>query len=318
MSACFYGRHGASFVSEAAAVILMYHRISEVGADRSLLSVPPAEYRAQMKYLRDADFRVLSLEELAVGLRMEMLPPRAVALTFDDGYLDSLTTVSVVLAEYQMPAAFFVVTAMHERPHEFWWDALERAFDGERRLPERLEVTLTNLRLSLRTSTADERGVARDRIKRTFFKLSREEREDIVDFLLRWSGAGQRGTSVSRAMTAAEIRTLVRIPGMSVGSHTVNHLHLPSQRPIVKFSELVESKRSLEQLLDRDITTLSYPYGAFDAETVAMARGSGYRCAVSTGSAALVTGSDVFGLPRIAVRSGDDLPARLQRIFRFG
>jgi peptidoglycan/xylan/chitin deacetylase (PgdA/CDA1 family) len=279
------------------------------------LCVPPDEFRGQMQHLSDAHYNVVALEELVEGMRRGSLPPRAVALTFDDGYLDSLTAAAVVLAEYRLPASFFVVTAMHERPHEFWWDALERALGDRSEVPERLELKLAGEDLVLPTANADERRAARERVKRGFYSLTQQSRDEIVAAIVGWSGAGQPPATNSRAMNASEIQALDRVPGMNIGSHTVNHLLLPAQSRDIKYRELADSKRSLEKLLGRDVSTLCYPYGGVDAETALLAREAGYTCAVSTGNLPVTADSDVFVIPRVAVRAGDDLCRRLQDYF---
>ena len=48
------------------------------------------------------------------------------AITFDDGYVDNLTTASPILTSLNLPATFFVTTGHTGRAQEFWWDELHR------------------------------------------------------------------------------------------------------------------------------------------------------------------------------------------------
>src|SRR4051812_23337545 len=52
--------------------------------------------------------------ETAVGALAEgrSLPPRAVALTFDDGYRDNLTVAVPMLQQLELPATFFLVPGL--------------------------------------------------------------------------------------------------------------------------------------------------------------------------------------------------------------
>jgi peptidoglycan/xylan/chitin deacetylase (PgdA/CDA1 family) len=292
----------------------MYHRVSETGAKREMLCIPPGEFAAQMAYLK-REFNVLALEDLVRHLARNRLPPRSIALTFDDGYLDSLTAAAPVLEACGLPATFFVVTTMHERPREFWWDALERALGNDRELPARLELRISGRTLSLSTFTSSERRIARMRLTLEMYEMSQEETDKVVELLLRWSGEGKPSAKDPRTLSADEIRRLDVIPGMSVGSHTANHLLLPALTRDVKNREIIESKRSLEKLLDREVTSLCYPYGRADSETVVAARDAGYQYAVRTGNASATSRSDALAIPRIAVRAGDDISARLQAVF---
>jgi peptidoglycan/xylan/chitin deacetylase (PgdA/CDA1 family) len=88
--------------------ILTYHSIDESG---SVISTRPAVFRAQMDFLAGAGFAVASLRELTENLRAGCpLPPRAVAMTFDDGYRNFLTEAFPALARHGFTATVFVVT----------------------------------------------------------------------------------------------------------------------------------------------------------------------------------------------------------------
>ena len=87
--------------------VLLYHRVEEMSGVHDL-SVPPALFEAQLAWLR-SECAVLPLETLLES-PPESLPPRAVALTFDDGYVDNLSTVVPLLQHYEVPATFFLTT----------------------------------------------------------------------------------------------------------------------------------------------------------------------------------------------------------------
>ena len=71
--------------------ILYYHyiRVNPNPGDRVGfgLSTPPTVFRAQMQYLADQGFHVISLHQAVVAVKSHGgLPTRPVVLTFDDGY----------------------------------------------------------------------------------------------------------------------------------------------------------------------------------------------------------------------------------------
>lgn len=89
--------------------ILAYHGINTDAADH--LSVSPAQFAAQMAWLRERGARVVSLAEGIAQLRRDSDVGQLVALTFDDGYADFGEHAAPVLAKYSVPATLFIVTA---------------------------------------------------------------------------------------------------------------------------------------------------------------------------------------------------------------
>jgi peptidoglycan/xylan/chitin deacetylase (PgdA/CDA1 family) len=88
--------------------VLMYHKI----CDRTVpaLKVGTAEFRRQQETLA-ANYRVISLNDLADCVDGTVdLPPRAVLLTFDDGYENNFTNAYPILKEYNHRATIFVPT----------------------------------------------------------------------------------------------------------------------------------------------------------------------------------------------------------------
>jgi peptidoglycan/xylan/chitin deacetylase (PgdA/CDA1 family) len=116
--------------------ILMYHRINVVtpstpAASRPL-TVNPADFARQMEWLRRHGFRTITQRELFDALMCgRQLGPKAVMLTFDDGYRDTFFKASPVLARLGMHATAYVVSGRISGPDPSFltWpllDALER------------------------------------------------------------------------------------------------------------------------------------------------------------------------------------------------
>lgn len=101
-------------------VVLLLHRVTdEVPWDG--ITISTGFFRALCGLLRDR-YHVLPLAELCRRLRDGgPLPPRTVALTFDDCYRDNLAAAHV-LAEHGLPACFFIPTRYVGTDHVFEWD----------------------------------------------------------------------------------------------------------------------------------------------------------------------------------------------------
>ena len=92
--------------------ILTYHAI---GGDReggSRYVVPVRRFKRQMRWLSARGYVVIDLSELADCIREFRLPPaKAVVITFDDGYQDSVDLAVPILEQFGYPATFFLVSA---------------------------------------------------------------------------------------------------------------------------------------------------------------------------------------------------------------
>src|SRR5262245_55599655 len=92
--------------------IVAYHSIAN-DHDHLLrhLSLPVALFEQQLQYLERRGFQTVTLYDVHRYLRDgASLPPRAIALTFDDGYLDNWVYAFPLLKKYGMKATIFVAT----------------------------------------------------------------------------------------------------------------------------------------------------------------------------------------------------------------
>lgn len=101
-------------------LILAYHGVSasdEHEWDGSLY-IPPTLLRARFTALRDGGYRVLPLDEAVRRLYDGSLPPRAVAITFDDGAADFYSQARPLLEEFGYPATVYLTSyyALYQRP----------------------------------------------------------------------------------------------------------------------------------------------------------------------------------------------------------
>src|SRR5690606_37807585 len=93
-----------------AVAVLLYHRVADAPRDPQQLAVAPERFAAHLEVLA-ATCTPVALGEAAARLRSPRgLPPRAVAVTFDDGYRDNLHTAKPLLERHGVPATVFVAS----------------------------------------------------------------------------------------------------------------------------------------------------------------------------------------------------------------
>src|SRR5688572_23598104 len=87
--------------------VLMYHKVNDLWPNPT--TVPTAVFAEQMSLLGELGYTPVSLDAvLAHYLEGAPLPPRAVLLTFDDGYRDNLANALPILRRHGYPAVLFV------------------------------------------------------------------------------------------------------------------------------------------------------------------------------------------------------------------
>ena len=84
-------------------------------------------------------------------------------------------------------------------------------------------------------------------------------------------------------MTWDMLRDMAAVPGIEIGSHTLEHKSLSEIPEKEAWTSLVASKKILEEKLGREVKAISYPFGSFNEKIIEMARGAGYTygCAAS-------------------------------------
>jgi peptidoglycan/xylan/chitin deacetylase (PgdA/CDA1 family) len=295
----------------------MYHRIAEDPIDHWGLCVSPAHFEEQLQVLRRTR-RPVPLADFVRDLVAGTLQSDAVAVTFDDGYVDNLTAGKPRLAAADVPATVFLATGYIGRPGEFWWDELSRlvlAGHGPRNFE--LAIGGKALRIDLGTSAdAREGGTLQATSLKTrqsalkpiweaMRRLNDDERRSAIAQI--GSVLSDRGNNVDRgrAMTQEEVRVLASDGLVTIGAHTTTHPLLTELPYEACQSEIADSKSTCEALVGTTVVGFAYPYGDFDDKARKAVSAAGFAYACSTRHAPATEASDLLALPRIQICNWD-------------
>lgn len=97
--------------------VLMYHHIQEEKLAKKLgrtgLNVSPEWFDKHMQYLKDKQYNVLKIEDIADFVNgKKALPKKAVVITFDDAYEDNYLSAYPILKKYNFPATIFTPSGL--------------------------------------------------------------------------------------------------------------------------------------------------------------------------------------------------------------
>lgn len=86
----------------------MYH---EIGDGPNTLFVSVNSFRTQMEYLKVHGYRTITMAQAHEMLESGNIPPKTVAITFDDGYATFYKDALPILQEYNFTATVYVISS---------------------------------------------------------------------------------------------------------------------------------------------------------------------------------------------------------------
>jgi peptidoglycan/xylan/chitin deacetylase (PgdA/CDA1 family) len=288
--------------SDARAAILLYHRVAEPTSGSDGMCVAPERFSEQLQRL--TAHPVLGLDELAELARAQRVPAGAVALSFDDGYRDTLVEARPRLAACAIPATVFVTTGHVVSQRPFFWSELERLLEGPGPRPAQLTLSFADGARAWRTDTPQRRASVRRQIHHLIQPASPATIDGVLAELDAWAQA-QPPDDDARAMTIDELRTLAADPLITIGAHTVKHSNLGFQSAAAQREEIEQSRADLCDWLGSAPIGFSYPFGIpgvdLHASTRRLVAAAGFRYAVANQDGAVSARSDPYALSRYFV-----------------
>ena len=119
----------------------------------------------------------------------------------------------------------------------------------------------------------------------------------------------------SKFLNRQELIELSNISGATIGSHGHAHTHLAKMSSQDVTSDLKHSKDWLEQIVQKPVTTLSYPHGSYNDDVVRIASEIGFEFAATSKWGVFEVGTNKLEIPRIDIWSQDSRKVLQQKLF---
>lgn len=240
--------------------ILMLHHVRPWTprgfAPNRLLEVEPAFLDAALTRIRALGYDLVSMDEALHRIAAVEGRP-FVALTFDDGYVDTQTHALPILEKHAAPFTLYVTTGFAERTARLWWVELEEAI----RIRDAIVLDVGGRRIALPARTDEEKSNA----FATLYWMLRAGPEDrlLADIATLAGQAGIEAASIPARLCLDwdGIAALARHPLCTIGVHTLTHPMLAKHDDAFVRHELAESRRLIEMRIGLPARHLAYPVG---------------------------------------------------------
>lgn len=239
-------------------------------------------------------FNVLPMDEALARLKSGTLPPRAIVITFDDGYADNFTIACPILVRHGVRATFFVASGFLDGG--IMWNDIAReairGFDGD-------QIDLEWIGLGVcRVTTNVERLHLTEALLPKLKYLTPFGRRSALDRLVE-----QTRSIIPNDMMMSTAQLLaLQLAGMEIGGHTLDHPILAVIPEDDARQQMVDNRAHLTRLLGGTPRYFAYPNGRpeqdYQAVHARMAREIGYEAAFTTSYGSVGPESGLFELPR--------------------
>jgi peptidoglycan/xylan/chitin deacetylase (PgdA/CDA1 family) len=269
-----------------------------------------------MRYIR-ANFNVFSLHEY-VDMRMSgtPIPKCGVIVTFDDGYMDVYTNAFPILHHLQIPAVFFIALDFVDGSQVNWCDQI--AYVLKKTSKKGLELDGLG---KFHLDTLRKRRRAVEEIVDQLSPMEAEKRRRIIhEMILGLDVNGHFEDPCKLYVTPKQLREMSD-NGVEIGAHTLSHPNLRILDDSSLLNEVGESKRQLEQIVQKPVRMFAYPFGHkdyFDERVIDAVRQAGFYAACTTLYGSVSEDDDIYQLKRIPMFNHDGLnvfEAKLSGIF---
>jgi peptidoglycan/xylan/chitin deacetylase (PgdA/CDA1 family) len=311
---------------DRAVTIVMYHYVRKLEGSRfpAIKGLSVERFHRQLDYL-ESRYTFVGMDDLLASLSFagNPLPPKAVLLTFDDGYRDHFENVFPLLEARGIPGAFFP-PAQAILEHKVLdvnkiHFVLASGLDPDALLDRVLQtVHATAPEYPVQSKAAyleklggyhryDCREVAA--LKRLLqHELPESIRQPVVQSLFGEYVTADESAFASELYLSLDQIGCMRRHGMHIGGHGYAHAWLNHLAPEAQIREVDQTINFLAQWgVGSDRWTMCYPYGGYNDSLLQLLRARGCRLGLSVAArVADLNTDDYLALPRLDT---NDLPS---------
>ena len=283
-------------------LILAYHGVSldDEHEWNPELYMSPSRFESRLATLERGNYTVLPLADALVALGEDRLPPRSVALTFDDGTFDFYARVFPSLRARGYPATVYLTTYYCEYNRPVFGPACSYMLWKARHTGSLNIRELTGEDRSFSLSTVSGRDSVVHALLHAAERdhLSGREKDAVASRLAELLGVDYAALDARRIlhlMNAEEV-TALAAQGVDFQLHT--HRHRPVTEAASLRREIRDNRTSIERLTNRRARHFCYPSGLYDRALLPCLAGEEVQSATTCDPGLVTSRSSRLLLPR--------------------
>lgn len=201
-----------------------------------------------------------------------------ICLTFDDGFSNNYNYVLPLLEECQMPATFFI-TAIRDAGHDVLWNDFLNIV--AKYGPEEVAFKNVEYHKDAYGKYVDSNDTRlSDKLRKTGFEEKAAMMEAFYP-LVRFKQCRQN-QDYWQQMTMGQIKALSASRFAHIGAHGYYHNDLAQINIDDAYNEMLRSKLYLEDIIQKPVDSLAFPYGSYNEPVIKQAFKAGYRQLLAT------------------------------------
>lgn len=241
---------------------IYYHGVVEKDSNYfSPRHMQKEQFDRQMKYFK-ANFDIITIKEAfeIKNNKIELKRP-TITISFDDGYLNNLTTALPILNKYDINTTFFIsgIVTNSEVNKYLWTDILAFA----KYFCMESNIVLQGVEFVDFKEKSSKKSI------KDFLKIkSPSYRDESIKQLIDLCKINERKFEVTdeiwKLLSKNELVELSRNKNVEIGSHGYNHYNLGDVELKDAIIDIKKSKISLEEALNKEIDMICYPDGSYN------------------------------------------------------
>lgn len=253
---------------------IMYHGV--VKKDSTYFSprhITAQQFEKQLIYLKK-NFDIIDVNEAFDRNKNKSIPnKKTITISFDDGYLNNLTTALPLIEKYEIPCTFFISSfCVENAENPILWSDIIALINYYIKEP----ITIDS-RTFINLKEPNKNQHITDFIK----QLPKEKRDKVINELYTKYDIELKLKSIDpeiwSLMNKHELQQFSKSKYVKIGSH--GHLHYNLGMIDLKdaIDDMSKSKKLLEDAIEKEVNTIAYPDGNYTKEVKEEAKKIGFK-----------------------------------------